>query len=499
MEKEEAVKIEEAPEPEELVICFECKEKIPEDGEYSTLRMQCDGDVHVVCESCVEDLYECSGCEEWLNANDITQVDGDKGVCDACLDAYSKCNDCGTYVSNEESMSDFYTNVYVCAKCYENNYFTCQSCEHIHHVDSYAEDGYCDDCWKEDHPEEEDESGYVEPSSKIQANSGAERYSQGTTLVHFECAVKTFYIMYALEEKLSRKRSDLAYIVKRDLLMFSSKFARALFDYMAMACIGEARHAQWVLAEKQIMGFYPSDNRPPRNEVYDNLAAKVDPISSAPALSEVFGSNWKEKGYGGKKWKSITDAYATYHDRISDISFIDMVINKRHNGSLAFDKGIIFKMPSGPNSIISFLDFRREDDALNFDKMGKEASVKFWPIIPELFDLLECAVRERAIQPFSSKGVRLYDIKWFPPVKWGSVVLEACKNETWVEKCKDLEICKVCGCGHKSDDCTCELTSEDEHEEENTQSAEGYYDGKYSEYRKTVKGLADMAQGELLR
>jgi hypothetical protein len=295
-------------------------------------------------------------------------------------------------------------------------------------------------------------------------------------------------MLYALEERLHRKRSDLGYIVKKDLAAFSSKFARALFDYMAMASIGEARHAKYTPAEMMIEGFFPEGNRPDRGLVYSSMANKVDPIASAPALSMVFGSDWREKGYGGQKWKSIVDGYATYPDRISDIAFIDMVVNKRHNGSLAFDKGIIFRMPGGQHTILPFLDFRREYDAL--DLLTGRSAVTFYPITPQLFELLECAVRERVISPFYS-CIKLTDIRWQPPVKWGDIVLGACQNERYKSPDeKEEEMCDWCK--HPVDDCQC--NNEDEGgecgQEEN--QPEEYYDGKYSEYRKAVKGLADM-------
>jgi len=279
---------------------------------------------------------------------------------------------------------------------------------------------------------------------------------------------------------------------------YSSKFARALFDYMAIASIGEARHAQWNPADKMIKGFYSHELRTNRTLVYSQLAHTVDPIASAPALIEVFGSKWKEQGYGGPKWESIVRGYATYPDRISDVLFIDMVINKRHNGSLAFDKGVIFKMPDGQSRVLSFLDYRREKDLLEF------AYNQIYPITPELFTLLEAAERERIIKRFP-RDIRIVEIRWSPPVRWGSIVLEACDNVRPVKAVSEGDGDEKClDCGFKLSNCECECTEEADNTEQiegesvNEQaseeiSQEEYYGDIYSKYRETISGLADVA------
>jgi hypothetical protein len=496
-------------------LCWHCDNEIPDNDPQHIRLMASDSNLHVLCDSCDADMVKCNDCDEYLIDSDATRVDnfgandGDY-VCSFCLGSYNKCKDCGVYVSDDNFITDSEYDVYICQGCYDNNYFTCQDCDHIYHADNYAEDGHCEDCWGENHSKDEDdepESGSEpeEPSPVYTSTSpGPQYFQQGGTLVHFECAVKTFYLMYALEERLSRKRSDLAYIVKKDLVVFSSKFARALFDYMAMACIGEARHAQRIPAELMIAGFFPDSGTPTRDEVYCSMASRIDPIASAPALSAVFGSHWatEGQGYGGPKWKSIADAYATYPDRISDISFIDMVINKRHNGSLAFDKGVVFKMPGGQSSILPFLDYRREYDVLDLAHAYNCSVVSgyshFYPITPELYSLLECAVRERVVGQFPRIAIKLIDIRWAVPVRWGSVVLNACINEAYVMKMqrdkKDSETCAECG--NKIDDCDCipvEVSDHDQAEESTEGFLKGGYDGIYSEYRKTIKGMENVA------
>jgi hypothetical protein len=474
-----------------LVECFNCNAGITDEDMHHEICMATDSDVHTICDDCMAEMVKCSDCEEYLPKCDATVVDEDEWVCEACMENYNKCTDCGGYFSDDNFVCDHGNNMHICQGCYENNYFTCEDCCHICHVDYYGEDGHCGECWKDNHEHEEN---VAEPEPELNLFnamlSGPKMFAQSTSLVHFECAVKTFYLMYALEERLHRKRSDLGHIVKKELTVFSNKFARALFDYMALASIGEARNAKWIPAEMMIDGFFSEANRPDRAFVYQALAHTVDPIASAPALSAVFGSNWREKGYGGNKWKSIVDAYATYPDRISDIAFIDMAVNKRHNGSLAFDKGIIFRMPGGQYSILPFLDFRRECDALELLTVTSNTA-NFFPITPRLFELLECAVRERVIPAFPT-NIKLVDIKWYPPVKWGDIVLEARDNERY-ESPDEKEEEEMCSdCEHPMDDCQCNNLDEGGECGQKEEQTEEYYDGKYSEYRQTVKGLGNM-------
>jgi hypothetical protein len=498
------------------VLCWVCGGAIYEDQERYDVIMASDSLEHTLCKDCYGKMIQCSDCEEYLNAEAATIVYGGEKVCgsedDGCLQEYHKCQDCECWVHDDNFITDEHEDIYICRTCYENNYFTCVHCEGIFHCDKYGEDSHCESCWEENHADDNDDDDdddvcVVQSTSKkwsFDPMAGVTApifYSQSGSTVNFECAVKTFYLMYALEERLARKRSELLYTVKRNLTAFSSKFAHALFDYMAVASIGEARHAQWNPASRKIDGFFSHKSRPSRLTVYHEMAQTVDPIASVPALIDIFGSKWRETGYGGEKWKGIVEGYATYPSRTSDIMFIDMAVNKRHNGSLAFDKGIIFKMPEGQTGILSFLDYRREYDLLEFGYQ------KFHPITPELFSILESAERERVIKSFP-RNIKLIDIRWAPPVKWGGIVLKSCDNvpstesgdsETGDSNECDCPMCKCPNCGKKVGNCVCTEDNNDEGgsddgETEKIEEKGGYYAHIYNQYREALEILGNVAK-----
>lgn len=111
---------------------------------------------------------------------------------------------------------------------------------------------------------------------------------------------------------------------------YGDRFARNMFDYLTLACAGEARYAsnQMVVTEGK------------------KDAIPYAPQGLLPALERVFEICKWAPGYGGKKWANIAKAAKKYFPFQSNpVVFIDHCVDLSHNGGLAFDKGFIFQYP----------------------------------------------------------------------------------------------------------------------------------------------------------
>ena len=436
-----------APDPEPSVMCDICEELFME-GNLETLDM--DGDTKQVCANCKSNLLICEDCDEYMQDGDSYKVKTNKKsckyVCESCSQEYSTCNCCGDKVIDDSFIMDGDHDIYLCVWCYEADYFTCDGCEHIFHSSDYGENGMCCDC-AENEENDEEAPIFVPPKGDKKPV-----VSFPNKLVSFDVAVKSFYMLCALDEIAARRRDDLHYTINRELKQFSKQFAIALFDYMVIACMGEARHAQWNSnSPYMIKDFFPTEGKPNREYVYHNMASKIDPIASAPALIDVYSERWRNDGYGGLKWLSIVKAFASYPDRISDVTFVDMVVNKRHNGSLAFDKNVRFSVPNA-SSIINYLDFRREFDLFEYEHLVRfkteYGGISLGPITIDVNNLIMMARRARLI-PSSFPATYEFmtrDLKWLEPIKW---VLKSAKVEGYVAPFRCSECNKTagnCGC-----------------------------------------------------
>ena len=103
------------------------------------------------CSGCVN---YCDRCGEYTR-NNLSEVSGRYDyVCESCLEEnYTYCEDCDTYVINDDTTYIESKNKYVCDSCLSSNYFYCDSCENYCDNDDKNEhdgDFYCNDCFEED-------------------------------------------------------------------------------------------------------------------------------------------------------------------------------------------------------------------------------------------------------------------------------------------------------------------------------------------------------------
>jgi hypothetical protein len=93
----------------------------------------------------------CEKCESKVNdESDLTEVSGGDMVCDSCLEDYFECSICKNYykIDDESEVEE------VCASCLDNYYKLCTVCGKMFNVEKsehFVEDKieFCDTCYKE--------------------------------------------------------------------------------------------------------------------------------------------------------------------------------------------------------------------------------------------------------------------------------------------------------------------------------------------------------------
>ena len=138
--------------------------------------------------------------------------------------------------------------------------------------------------------------------------------------------------------------------------------APALYDYLYMACMGEARHAY-----NKTALYIPNIARgTSRYDAYKK-ATEFDRAKTFPKLRELFAQTWNGGGFGGGSWAIICEGAMEY-GVLPDKAFIDHVIDLEHNGGHCFDKttvGKVINLDIKSMYMKRFLDWKFEDDILN--------------------------------------------------------------------------------------------------------------------------------------
>lgn len=128
------------------VKCSDCGEYILKDDAIKT------HDCDLICEDCKDnDYFTCEDCGEVYPCDDSHWIeDKEKCVCDSCLENYYECEACHKYFSRD-GVYETYNENYVCNKCYDYDYRTCEDCGlAMHYDDSYYNEidecNYCPNC-----------------------------------------------------------------------------------------------------------------------------------------------------------------------------------------------------------------------------------------------------------------------------------------------------------------------------------------------------------------
>lgn len=181
-------------------------------------------------------------------------------------------------------------------------------------------------------------------------------------------AVLNFYSLQAIEAAACPLVNEFRHSHERWLRdftdvsqRFTGAFARALFDYLALAAFGEARHSRR-RASKTIPDLIPCHDR---GEAMD-MAREYDPRLFLPKLEALFGKAYWARDYGGPAWAKIA-CTARLYGKLPDAAFIDHCVDLSHNGGLCFDKyeARIFSLSVSRDTYLALLDHKRfaEPDA----------------------------------------------------------------------------------------------------------------------------------------
>jgi len=150
---------------------------------------------------------QCERCEAIETENDALTVVITPGNnrnqetqlwCEDCADSHGSCCDCcGNHTDDNEIVTDNHTRV--CTYCYENNYFTCENCTDITHIDgSYCHnentgETFCECCarsnWTIDSDgnwtDETETETELEESMPTSANVNLREYTIGAGLAGY--------------------------------------------------------------------------------------------------------------------------------------------------------------------------------------------------------------------------------------------------------------------------------------------------------------------------
>jgi len=240
--------------------------------------------------------------------------------------------------------------------------------------------------------------------------------------VNIYYAVADFYALQALDASSRRKVDTFRRPHERWLQDFedysqryASKFARALFDYLALACFGEARHC-WDKASLAIEGLPEGKSR---RGAYEDARA-YNPWLFLPKLEILFQRAEWEAYYGGPSWARIAQA-AQLYGKLPDTVFIDHCVDLSHNGGLCFDKDEtgIFRLGYFAGEYRGLLDYKaRKSPESYLRKYSAKLSPPVWRLVYRAANL--GLVEIDATQLFSpaveSDAPELLE---YQPVGWG--------------------------------------------------------------------------------
>lgn len=164
------------------------------------------------CEQCHDERYgTCERCEETVRHSSLSEV-GDQQWCRDCRQFHSfRCCECGGRFRDDDGVS---CNAgYICQSCYEEDYFTCEGCGEVRHNDVYYEDGYCDDCRRD----EDEDDGILDYDTDV-VSALRPRFDPRLNLLGVELEVESKYASSACEDAMGCREAlgESFAITKRD-------------------------------------------------------------------------------------------------------------------------------------------------------------------------------------------------------------------------------------------------------------------------------------------
>lgn len=155
--------------------CYDCGRVIDTDTEDCVESVE--GNIY--CESCSENLSYCGHCERSCESTTPVQVregrnNNQEDWCDNCCEDAWRCDDCGDLITSDLDCGP--CDSVICPYCYEDHYYTCDSCGSvIHQNDIVATPNgtFCADCAADENSSEIHDYNYT-PNLSFHRTDAAE-------------------------------------------------------------------------------------------------------------------------------------------------------------------------------------------------------------------------------------------------------------------------------------------------------------------------------------
>jgi hypothetical protein len=205
--------------------------------------------------------------------------------------------------------------------------------------------------------------------------------SQRELLVELTAFYSLVHIEWLLDRVLSHYKPGVPRVVlaklkeqtSSDREIMQCSLASLIFDYLILACLGEARHA-WGHSNGNLteLGY---DSSSSRSCVVEHFAGAIAPSEEAEWNSSFGGSRWGRIAkvalrYWNKEWNAIT--------------LIDHCVDLVHNGGLAFDKGFLLYCSEGTNALQDLLDDKASRKPLHKWRGSRQLGGCVWALIRKL-------------------------------------------------------------------------------------------------------------------
>lgn len=244
-----------------------------------------------------------------------------------------------------------------------------------------------------------------------------------TELARYDLAVEitSFYALqhmaWLVGHVLSRNGKHVARVslmrlleqIESNLAVTEESLAWLIFDYLCLACMGEARHSH--SASNGYLTSFDWTRNSSRESVAAGVVGNYDPYEFLPKLIDLFDIPKWESSYGGRKWGELARTALRFLDKQwSAAVLIDHCVDLVHNGGLCFNKGFLLDCSFEQSQLEALLDDKASKKPLSeWHGCTKMGGTVLW--------LIHALQRHGLIKPV--RGV---------PVEWCEICGECHRN-----------------------------------------------------------------------
>ncbi len=138
--------------------------------------------------------FVCADCKKHTPKGEAQENDRKESICENCSHDYFTCEDCDKLTHHDEGYSINDGSYYVCEDCYDSDYFSCDDCGLRLNNDEYAQDGYCNECYRNREDEDSSDSFYRD------YHTGDTYTTKGKRA--FSCEIECYYPDYDTMESV---------------------------------------------------------------------------------------------------------------------------------------------------------------------------------------------------------------------------------------------------------------------------------------------------------